>query len=427
MPELLHYISERMHKFVQHSSERFRDILFWKIWERLVIPVSTLIYIDYSENLSIPIRNEPQPLYFVRKQISLLCCIIIFKDDESGSTKKIYSGYLSDDLDHDQVYVRKTLDHITSTISIADHLVIRSDNAMHFKSAENFADLQQISNVLNITVIRVFGIAGHGKGEIDSCGGHMKNPVRKGIANKVHITTAEEAADYLNIHYENHTNPSYLAVVVNPDELQAEREERLYIDYKTVSGSNSFHVLVFKPHSTTFMASKSLCVCSHCTDLRFEECDSFTRYEPLVGRLNEKATRSKSLNMAIDQADESVSTMVTKGSIFAVRADNDLTNYFLLQCTTEEKEHLDGKDPAIDQVGNVIHYGTKYITGKYLEVSDFNDKYHVFDVQRKNIFVAADTVFFPQVPLLFVSKSGKKVKINNEIVHELQIRSSLPS
>ena len=64
---------------------------------------------------------------------------------------------------------------------------------------------------------------------------------------------------------------------------------------------------------------------------------------------------------------------------------------------------------------------------RIVHMGDRRRQNHVFDVQRKNIFVAADTVFFPQVPLLFVSKSGKKVKINNEIVHELQVRSSLPS
>ena len=38
-----------------------------------------------------------------------------------------------------------------------------------------------MSNQLGKMVVRIFGIAGHGKGEIDSCGGHMKNPVREAI------------------------------------------------------------------------------------------------------------------------------------------------------------------------------------------------------------------------------------------------------
>ena len=52
---------------------------------------------------------------------------------------------------------------------------------------------------------------------------------------------------------------------------------------------------------------------------------------------------------------------------------------------------------------------------------------HVFDVKQKNIFVAGETVFFPQVPVQFMSKSGKTLKFSNEIIHELQVRSSLAS
>ena len=131
--------------------------------------------------------------------------------------------------------------------------------------------------------------------------------------------------------------------------------------------------------------------------------------------------------MTRDAAVDTVSSMVTKGSLFTVRADNARTNYFLLQCTSEEKEHLDPENPIVDKVGNVIHYGTKYITGKYLEISNFTNKYHEFSIQRKEIFVIGGTVFSPQVPTMFVSKSGTIFKISNEIIHELQVRSSLAS
>ena len=160
--------------------------------------------------------------------------------------------------------------------------------------------------------------------------------------------------------------------------------------------------------------------------MRFEECESFKRYEPLVGRLNEKATRSKS-DMAQDMAVVTVGSMVTKDSIFAVRADNVRTNYFLLLCVLEEKEHLDAENAHTDQVGNAIYYGTKYVTRKYLEISNFTNRYHEFNVQRKNIAVIGETVFFPQVPTLFVSKSNTTFKISNEIIHELQVRSSIAS
>ena len=210
-------------------------------------------------------------------------------------------------------------------LPLSNTWVIRSDNAQHFKPAENFCDCQGICNMLKKKIVRVYGQAAHGKCEVDSCGGHLKNPVRKAIANNVHIVTSQEAADYLSSHYENKLKPEYYLSVVDPVQLKEERIKRMYKDYKTVSGSDSFHVMVFTPNAETFLASKQVCVCSSCLDMYFEECSSFNENQPVVGQLNEMATRSK--NMVSDVATSSVSSMVSKDSIFAVRADNSRTNY----------------------------------------------------------------------------------------------------
>ena len=81
--------------------------------------------------------------------------------------------------------------------------------------------------------------------------------------------------------------------------------------------------------------------------------------------------------------------------------------------------------PFVDQVGHSIHYGQKYILGKYLDVSDFNDRYHVFNVGKKQVAVVGETIFFPQVPVSYISKPGTTFKIANDIIHELQVRSAI--
>ena len=45
--------------------------------------------------------------------------------------------------------------------------VIESDNS----SAQHFYDIQQVSNKYEMSILRVFSIAGHGKGEVDHVGG----------------------------------------------------------------------------------------------------------------------------------------------------------------------------------------------------------------------------------------------------------------
>ena len=174
----------------------------------------------------------------------------------------------------------------------------------------------------------------------------------------------------------------YSLTKLDADVLQVECEKRLYLDYLTVNGSGSFHVMVFKPKGTTFHASSQLSVCDNCLDLNFEACPSFRIYEPQVAKLNEKATRSKAASMVEENTQSCLSDMVTKGSIFSVRADNIVNNYFLLICESEVVEHLDAEKPHADDAGQVIHYGTRYVTEKHLEVSIFTDKYHEFKVQH---------------------------------------------
>ena len=71
---------------------------------------------------------------------------------------------------------------IVKSIPLTTTYCIRSDNASHPQCAPCFTDLQSIADEFNVTIIRVYRIASHGKGAIDSAGGRTKNAVRKSIA-----------------------------------------------------------------------------------------------------------------------------------------------------------------------------------------------------------------------------------------------------
>ena len=422
LDELIRYIDDRLSKFVKHSSENHRDYIFWKIWTNSITSTAILFYIDFSENLSLPIQKEPQSMYWIRKQISILCGIGIFLD-EYGTKRKVYFGHMSEDREHDQVYVIASVEGMLSAIPENKMIIIRSDNAVHFKSAENFCDLQELSNKENSTVARVFGTPNHGKSEIDSEGGHLKNPIRSAIAQGSSITCAADCVTYLRSKKEGKTNPEYHIELIKSEDLENEREKRLYKNYTTINGSNSFRVILFRPGSDVFHASTKLCVCSFCQDHEFENCEKFISYQLQVGMLNEKATRSK--DMTQEEMSYNLSSMVTKDSVFAVRAENSNTNYFLLMCETEEEEHLDPENPYVDEAGHAIKYGTKYIIGRYLDICNSNDRCHEFRILKKKIAVIGQTIFFPQVPIAYTSKKNTTIKISNEIIHELQVRSSL--
>ena len=48
------------------------------------------------------------------------------------------------------------------------NVIITSDNCSQHKSAKNFADLQLLSNEFNMTIVRISGVAGRSKNEVDS-------------------------------------------------------------------------------------------------------------------------------------------------------------------------------------------------------------------------------------------------------------------
>jgi hypothetical protein len=96
------------------------------------------------------------------------------------------------------------------TVDIKDemeYIIIESDNCCkQYKSAEHFYDLLCISNNTNKPIIRVFGIAGHGKGEVDHVGGIAKIAIRREIANDADLKDAEDMVTFLLKKFESNNH-----------------------------------------------------------------------------------------------------------------------------------------------------------------------------------------------------------------------------
>ena len=112
------------------------------------------------------------------------------KTIHSGITKnrdgnKTYHPYISDDLTHDQAFVRAVMEEMLGEMDIehGSTLIVFSDNcSCQYKSSQNFHDLQAVSTKYNIKVIRIYGIPGHGKNEIDMAGGIVKIALRRSVS-----------------------------------------------------------------------------------------------------------------------------------------------------------------------------------------------------------------------------------------------------
>ena len=153
--------------------------------------------------------------------------------------------------------------------------------------------------------------------------------------------------------------------------------------------------------------------------MEYEKCSNFKMYLPSVGKLSKKHVRSAPAPVEIAKQDISI----VENSVFAINADSDITNYFLLMCDVGERTHCHPSQPLEDDFGHQIYDGTTYVTGRYLEYQSMNNKCHVYKVSKSKVFVAVEAIFFPYVPVLATTKTN--IKIFNEVIIELQVKSSL--
>ena len=164
-------------------------------------PDPIILDVDFSENLSVPVNMEPQSYHWTGHQLSIHSGISKFRD------QKIYQPYISDDLRHDQHFVyatiRMMLEGFDTSLPKITLITISDSCAAQYKSAVHFYHLQKLSTELNLRFIRLYGIPGHGKSEVDNVGGMAKVVVRKEVARGTFFHDAQSVASFLQIKTQN--------------------------------------------------------------------------------------------------------------------------------------------------------------------------------------------------------------------------------
>ena len=135
---------------------------------------------------------------------------------------------MPDDRKHDQKFVNNVIKE-GITFEENSYLVIGSDYCKcQYKSVEHFADLQNISDKVYVPIIRVFGIAGHRKGEVDHVGGLAKILIRHKIANGGYLEEAADMVQFLGNKFRDYSNPPYHVKEINCKELEVDRMNAKY-------------------------------------------------------------------------------------------------------------------------------------------------------------------------------------------------------
>ena len=326
--------------------------------------------------------------------MSVISGIVEFKSE------KMYHPYVSDSQVHDQVFSKHTLKEMISSSDIpaGTQLVIESDNCSgQFKSAHHFYHLQQLSNELGSTIVRMYGIAGHGKGEVDHVGGVAKVAVRRQIAGGEVFLRSKNIVEFLRNKFGENTSPSYHIVEIEEKPSEEERDLDHRKVFSTVDGSSSFHVIIFTPHSTTFRASPRLCLCEKC-DKEYGSCELFVEHELKVLEIKPAALRSNVPPPPEVIGQEEVNDFIQPGTYVAVTAPqngNSLEMVWFIEVTEVNRTLTES---SIDGYQNHMAAGITHNVGHFLERDPrSNLKVTYFNRSQKETFFFKESILYPCV------------------------------
>ena len=248
---------------------------------------AVFIDIDFSENLTLPVKYEPQSLHWNHDLVSVHSGIVKIHGEKS------YHPYVSDDRKHDQKFVKLVLEKMLDTVETMPEIcVIESDNCTsQYKSAQHFEDIQEICNSIEVPIIRLFSVACHGKGEVDHVGGLAKVAIRRFIGAGGMVLDADDCLAFLTKKFEEKTNPKFYCRKISVSSLNEARTEARLKKYPTIEGSTLFQVMVFKPNSPVFKVARRLCICEDCMN-DYGSCPLFESFELRTGNLKKIYLRS---------------------------------------------------------------------------------------------------------------------------------------
>lgn len=393
---LVEFISSILPKIIFHRNmlKLYRTVIhdFHQLFDSPVI-----VDLDFSENLTLDVKFEPQSLHWVKKQITIHSGIVKNNGDKS------YHPYVSDTLKHDQVFVKFAIMDMLENTNLANisTIIIESDNCKaQYKSAHHYDDLQEITNMLNKTLIRVFGVAGHGKGEVDHVGGIVKVAVRQEVARGQIFTSAVQVRDFLQSKFGSCEHPNYIINEINEERLTKERKLCQKKNYSTIAGSDLFQILIFKPNASTFKAASRICMCSSCA-IEYGSCSIFEEFSLstqiiTIPCLRSHIPPSNTINDLPEDEDET-NSFILPNSIVAVAASP--SSFDTIWFVHVQEAYVTYGEASQDDYGHIIPPGTFFHTGKFYERCNTTKTGTIYNLSKKMTFFYSESVVFPFVEL----------------------------
>ena len=381
---------------------------------------------DFSENITIPVHKEPQSLYWGGCKEE--------KTVHSGLSKsdggKTYHVHISDDMVHNQAFVKiimkDMLDHIS--VQPGDTVIMCSDNCTsQYKSSQHFHDLRTIAKCYNIKIVRIYGIPGHGKNEIDTVGGTQKIALRRAVAQGKFFSGATSCVEYLNTKFGNSEAPTYNITELFEEQLQHERRAASKYNFPTVPGSSSIRIMIVQPDSDEIKAAPYLCICEKCL-VDYGSCNLFSvlQLDCTLKKYRKPCTRGDMVESANEDDDDqndntddeesyvAPSDYDVPDTICAVAPEEGSDDLFyfiyIVESSIAEMDMMDHPD-----YGHVVQKDEEYVSGYYLEKHSETCKGKMYSInKKKDVFFFKESIIYPFMNFTEVNGKKKRMFLSNE-------------
>ena len=360
--------------YLVHRFQVSNDEHQWKNILGTVREYGPIFHMDYSENLALSPKYEPQSAHFNKKQYSLHCIVGHCTDNNDDGQYKYYY-HLSDDISHDYAFTGYVVeDVLKSAFSKEDNRIIRfkSDNcSVQYKSKKVFSFWKNLAIAHDKICIVYYGVPGHGKGTVDAMSGFgVKDPIRKAIIqHDLFFNSAKELYEYL-IETKGSTKMNYHLVHIS--ELEKRRTNN---DQLVIKQSRDQHILVFKPDGS-IQSKVNLCSCEQCIkgDLIYCKCEKGVlicngdaESDEEEEDDNENGVVQTSNDKEVEENEmygSNILDVITTGSVVALYSDENARELFYLCKILDVKT---AEETVQDNYDHYIEKNTNYLICNYFE------------------------------------------------------------
>ena len=314
----------------------------------------------------------------------------------------ITTYHISNDLLHDYLFTSAVIHDLVESNLDSSMYRFKSDNCTsQYKCCNLFPVYRSISMSHEKTVIRYYGIHGHGKGLVDAMSGFgVKTPLRRSIVTENwFVQEAEHIVDYLQATIKD-SNKSYHLV------KQMERKEAN--EQLKLKGCLKSHMISYFPNGEVQM-KEDICSGKHCLKGVFVKCVNGK------GKIFVKGTNT---NVFSDEETEEVnnevqsefeeneifrhtdfSDIIEIGSMIAIFSHENANEAFYICKVLDKKTATKG---ISDTNEHYIPAGTAYIICNYLEKVSENMKNKEVKyklISQNSVFITNEQIFNPGVTM----------------------------